>query len=429
MSDSEFFSKTDFPFTDTFTDIRKIYSSDSGPTEVYSARKALKRFALKALKPELRDDPFYLGLLRKEFEIGFRLEHPFIVHTYSFEEVEGLGPCIVLEWIEGETLSTCLTTRTLDEKAWHKVLLEICDALEYLETRQIVHRDIKPSNIMLTHDGKQVKLLDFGFADSPEYGAIKHSGGTRAYAAPEQISNSDIKSTSDIYALGKVTEELPIRKNKKVRRLVHRMVSEHPYDRPQSAGEIKEEFGKALSSRPVNIYFYILAIVAVAVAALFFIFQGKETDVISPVEQEMIEPSEDAPLSETPEAATVPTAVNSETQRDDAEPQPIDVEPQAKKNVNSPEPVVEPVVTVSEGKESSSLKTPKRIVHWMVLLTAQETRRISRKLREGGDELWEEHARQEVGEWVDSQTDSYPELRKECLEEIDRVLDIVKNEE
>ena len=248
MSQSEFFSKKDFSFADTFTDIRLVYSSATGHTEVYSVRKALKRFALKALKPEFRENPFFVGMLRKEFEIGFRLEHPGIVRTYSFEEVENLGPCIVLEWVDGETMATHLEKHTLDERAWRKTFTELCDALEYLEKRQIVHRDIKPSNVMLTSDGYHVKLIDFGFADSPEYGSLKHSGGTRDYAAPEQVNPTvnPITHLSDIYAFGKLLQSVPMSKSKKLERLIGSMSSENPSSRPQDMGDLKKKLREAL---------------------------------------------------------------------------------------------------------------------------------------------------------------------------------------
>lgn len=414
MNNSEFFSKTDFSFTDTFTDIRKIYSSAMGSTEVYAARKALKRFALKSLKPEFRDDPIYVGLLRKEFEIGFRLEHPNIVHTYSFEKVEGLGPCIVLEWIEGETLAWHLSNLTLDDKTWLKVVMEICDALEYLKTRQIVHRDIKPSNVMLTYDGNQVKLVDFGFADSPEYGSLKHSGGTRAYAAPEQLSNLGIKSTSDIYALGKVMEILPIRKNKKIRSLIRRMCSEQPSERPQSTGEIKEKLEKASARRHGNIYILFFAIVVIAFVAVLFMYQRKDAppiNVKTENTEEIKEQSIDTVQPETPTAAD--TIVTIEKYKNFVT------------KSHTPTKIENPV---SEEKDTSEIKTPKRVVHWMVILTAQQTRGTAKRLREKGDTLWAEHTRMEIGEWVDSQTDCIPELRTDCHDEINRILVKLKNE-
>lgn len=407
MSDSEFFSKTDFSFTDTFTDIRKIYSSDTGFTEVYVARKALKRFALKALKPEVIDDPFYIGLLRKEFEIGFRLEHPCIVHTYSFEEVDDLGPCIVMEWIEGETLAWHLSNPTLDDQTWRNVVMELCDTLEYLKARQIVHRDLKPSNIMLTHDGNLLKLIDFGFADSPEYGSLKHSGGTRDFAAPEQLSNSEIKSTTDIFALGKVMEILPIKKNKRVRRLIARMGSEHPEERPQSAAEIKTEFTKASSRGAGNINFFILAAIAVAMAMafVFFIVQRNANPPINVNTQGTKEQSVDTVLVQVPSVDTKAPVEESVI------------------NSNSPVKLEKPA---SEQEDSSALKTSKKVVHWMIILTAQETRRLAQKLIEQGDSLWEEHTRAEIGSWVDTQTELVPELRNDCHEKIEKSIEQIK---
>lgn len=417
MSQSEFFSKKDFSFSDTFTDIRPVYSSPTGHTEVYTARKALKRFALKALKPELRDDPFYVGLLRKEFEIGFRLEHPNIVHTYSFEKVDGLGLCIVLEWIEGETLAWHLSNANLDGQIWLKAATGLCDALEYLKTRQIVHQDVKPTNAMLTYDGNQLKLIDFGFADSPEYGSHKHSGGTPGYASPEQLSNSVIKSTSDIYALGKVLEILPIRKTKRIRSLIRRMCSERPDRRPRSAAEIKKELEKASARRPGKIFLLLLSTVTIAFAALIFIFQRENIPTVA-ADTEISENTEESKVRSVDTVRPVIPAVN--TKRPAAE----------NKKFNND--TILPIKTenpVSEGKDSSQeVMAPKRVVDPMIILTAQHTRSTARKLRESGDSLWELHTRQVVGEWVDSQTGYNPELNKDCHEEIISVIAKIKGE-
>lgn len=284
MIQSEFFSKKDFSFADTFTDIRLVYSSTNSHTEMYSARKALKRFALKALKPEFRNDPFYVGMLRKEFEIGLRLEHPFIIRTYSFEEVARLGPCIVLEWIDGETLESDIKKQALDERAWRRAVMELCEALEYLENCQIVHQDIKPSNIMLTADGRHVKLIDFGFADSPEYGSLKHIGGTRGYAAPEQVgtNGSPITHLSDIYAFGRLLQSVPLSKSKKLERLIDSMGSENPTSRPQDMGELKKKLLESMNysgrRRIIRLSGIFLIICLLIVGMLWMVYKGEETD-------------------------------------------------------------------------------------------------------------------------------------------------------
>lgn len=407
MSESEFFSKTEYSFLDRFADIRKIYSSATGHTEVYAARKALKRFAIKALKPEFREDPFYIGMLRKEFEIGFPLEHPGIVHTFSFEEVEGLGPCIVLEWVEGETLATHLTKRTLEEKTLRNVAKEICDALEYLESRQIVHGDIKPSNIIITADGNHAKLIDFGFADSPEYGSLKQSGGTRRYASPEQLANSEIKSSSDIFALGKVLEELPLKKERKVKSLIRKMRSEHAIERPQNAGEIRKAIEEA-HGKPNYVYLFLFVFAAVALTGAFLIFQRTDEVKTNADQEEIMEQSADTVIPSRPPTETVTPVENKST---------------------PPLSAHQEMETAPKRGDSTEVKTAKRVVHWMVLLTAQDTRVAARKLRDQGDNLWVEHTRQEMVERVNNQPDIGEELRQECLEEIDRVLVKIKNGE
>lgn len=411
MSSSEFFSKKDFSFQDNFTDIRLVYSSAAGHTEVYSARKALKRFALKALKPELRDDPFYIGMLRKEFEIGFRLEHPSIIRTYSFEEVNGLGPCIILEWVDGETMATHIEKQKLNEKTWRKAIVELCDALEYLEKHQIVHRDIKPSNVLLTSDGYHVKLLDFGFADSPEYGTLKVTGGTRDYAAPELLSDSRITSMADIYATGKILEALPVKKNRKYRNLVSRMTSEDSAARPQSAEKVKAEWNKVLGGNRRNKYL-ILAALAVFAGGIVVLIAPRTSENITPVQTD--KNNDEIVLKEEGLDSLVPeeTAVES-------------VKPKKISSLPSEERVETiPLTTKNTPVEGNT----KRVVHWMVLLTAQQTRGTARKLIESGDSLWELHTRQEVGEWVDSQTEGFPEIKEDCHEEITRVIETLKME-
>lgn len=287
MSTSEFFTKTNYSFSDKFTAIRKIYSSDSGYTEIYSARKALKRFALKSLKPEFRDDPFYVGMLRKEFEIGFRLDHPGIMNTYSFEEIEGIGPCIILEWIEGETLEKNIEANTLKDKEWRNVIMEICDILGYLESHQIVHKDIKPSNIMLTADGKHVKLIDFGFSDSPEYWSLKHSGGTRSYAAPEQVeaAGHPITHLSDIFSFGKLLKSVPMTKSKKLTKLIESMQGENPSARPQDIGEVKKKLEKAIDhqyQRVVVGLAGLFLILSIIIALVLWIVSARNKSIVAP---------------------------------------------------------------------------------------------------------------------------------------------------
>lgn len=72
---------------------------------LYRARRYGRWYVLKALREDLRGNPLYEEWLYKEYSVGVSLDHPNIVRVESLEMVEGLGNCIVMEWVEGEPLS------------------------------------------------------------------------------------------------------------------------------------------------------------------------------------------------------------------------------------------------------------------------------------------------------------------------------------
>ena len=75
--------------------------------------------------------------------------------------------------------------------------------MEYFHSKQIIHRDLKPDNILITNNGNNVKIIDFGLSDADDYVILKQAAGTRKYAAPEQlIPNNTIDCRADIYSLG-----------------------------------------------------------------------------------------------------------------------------------------------------------------------------------------------------------------------------------
>jgi serine/threonine protein kinase len=155
---------------------------------------------LKGLKEQYRQDAIYQVLLQKEYEITSQLQHPMVVSAFSFEEVEGLGPCIVMEWIDGITLKEWLAQGKHSLKQRRHVADMLMEALAYIQSRQTQHRDLKPSNIMLTHDGQHLKLIDFGLSDTNSHAILKAPAGTEGYMAPD--------GPSDIYSLGCILGEL-----------------------------------------------------------------------------------------------------------------------------------------------------------------------------------------------------------------------------
>ena len=192
----------------SFFDIKEIETK--GYSSLHTAIYLGKKVILKSLNPEFKNERFYQDLLKKEFEISRSLDHPNIVKTIDFQNIPNLGDCIVMEYIEGLTLTEFIeghkVTKSQSRKAkdvYEKIFNELLDAMEYFHSKQIIHRDLKPSNILITNNGNNVKIIDFGLSDTDDYVILKQAAGTRKYAAPEQIiPNNTIDCRADIYSLG-----------------------------------------------------------------------------------------------------------------------------------------------------------------------------------------------------------------------------------
>ncbi|MBQ1647532.1 MAG: protein kinase, partial [Bacteroidales bacterium] len=118
---------------------------------------------LKALTPDTASLTDYRLQQEQEFQLGIQLVHPNIAATYSLEEIDGVGRCIVQEWIDGLTLGEWLRAKPT-KAARKRVFSQLMDALEYIHSLQLVHHDLKPDNILITRNGANVKLIDFGLS-------------------------------------------------------------------------------------------------------------------------------------------------------------------------------------------------------------------------------------------------------------------------
>ena len=131
---------------------------------LYTASRYGKRYVLKGLSADSQSLTDMLLLQQKEFSLGITLNHPNIAETYSLEEVADCGRCIVMEYVDGITLAEWLATNP-SHSARQRVMLQLLDALEYIHSLQLVHHDLKSSNILITRNGQNVKLIDFGLSE------------------------------------------------------------------------------------------------------------------------------------------------------------------------------------------------------------------------------------------------------------------------
>ena len=241
--------------------LRESLSVSGFMCEAYRVKIYGKLHFLKKLKPEHEDNILFREALRKEFEIGFRLEHPNIVRYVSFHDDE-----ILMEYVDGEDLLAFLKNHpTYFEDAEHfdKFVGQLLSALQYLHDNQVLHLDLKPENIMLTRIGCDVKVVDLGCCYSDTF--VDSTGYTTQYAAPEQLAGRKVDVRTDIYAVGKILELLP--HHPIYNKVIKRCLNKNPQNRYQTIAELQ----KALSVRNYNkkkIVAAVSIVVAVSVVLL-----------------------------------------------------------------------------------------------------------------------------------------------------------------
>lgn len=192
---------------DHFTSLKILESH--GHNVLARAKRFGRWYLLKGLAPKESQQASYHEMLVKEFDIMMRLQHLGIVQTVGLEDVDGMGKCIVMEWVEGITLAEWLKGQHTREER-QQVASQLMDALAHIHQHGVVHRDIKPSNIMITTNGQQVKIIDFGLADTDVHATLKQPAGTHSYMAPEQAQAGAPDVRNDIYSLGLVLEQLQL---------------------------------------------------------------------------------------------------------------------------------------------------------------------------------------------------------------------------
>lgn len=232
---------------------------------------------LKRLKAEYAGDIRYQEALRKEFETGYRMEHPNLVRYLSLDHDD-----ILMEYVDGETLSHRLATNSdyfKNRKHTDKFVRQLLDALGYLHSHQVLHLDLKPDNILLTRINDDVKLIDLGCCYTDSFPDTQ--GYTSEFAAPEQLSiiHCPLSIQTDIYAFGKILDLLP--SSYIYNKVGARCTAECPEDRYQSVREILHDID---SKRPLSRYVAAF-VVFVAVLAVCFVFKTRHQES-SPVKQE-----------------------------------------------------------------------------------------------------------------------------------------------
>lgn len=219
-------------------DSGEVLISSGGTADCYKRIIGNRAYCIKRPKPQYRSLEDYMNLFRKEFELGIELEHPNIVRYFDYGEDEK-GPFIKMDYVDGESLDEFVATHPdflKNNTNRRRLLNELLDALAYLHGKRMLHLDLKPSNILITNNGRHVKLVDLGFAWTDGY--LHDAGFSRDYCAPEQLANKveQISPATDIYALGKIMQRFHLAKDS----VVKRCLKENPQERFQSIDALKK---------------------------------------------------------------------------------------------------------------------------------------------------------------------------------------------
>ena len=182
-----------------------VLLSENSMTRLYRVSRDGKYFIIKTSK----DNTGRLNaLVRREYEISIGLDSPYVVNVFTYEQDTVVGPGIIMEYVDGRTLSEFLKENP-PMQLRRRVFGQLLEAVAYLHRKSIIHNDLKPENILITHSDNTIKLVDFGLSDDDAHYLSKTPGCTPEYASPELLAHSaPLDVRSDIYSLGLLMRDI-----------------------------------------------------------------------------------------------------------------------------------------------------------------------------------------------------------------------------
>ncbi len=216
--------------------------------------------ALKVPHSELESDPTFADRFRREEEIGKGLNHPGLIKLLA--DPDRSQPYIVMEWFEGKPLRQVMSEEKLTAERAVRIVIAICQTLEYVHNHGIVHRDLRPEHILVDAED-HIKLIDFGAAGQAAgrritFTNISQITGGSEYISPEELKGKRGDARSDVYAAGIILYEMvtgrkPFPESDPFDRTLNHPVPPREIDSAISP-QLQEVIYRALEREPGNRY-------------------------------------------------------------------------------------------------------------------------------------------------------------------------------
>lgn len=235
----------DAPATGKWTEIEHLPEWDEEFYHVYTAKKHGKWLMLKTLRPEYKGREEYEKMIEKEFEVRYNLAHPHIIMINDFEEVPGLGMCIITDDVYGDSLDKLIREHRVTDEHIYKLHHQLLDALDYVQTNHLAHHPLNASRVIFTENIGNLKLIDVGF-DQKKF--LTH-----------EDTNDDIYNYGLLLdkALNAVESPHP-----KLRKVASRCMAKDPSRRYRSLDELRLDLADSGSNRIyVCIIVFLIAVI------------------------------------------------------------------------------------------------------------------------------------------------------------------------
>ncbi|PYU22689.1 MAG: hypothetical protein DMG30_14030 [Acidobacteria bacterium] len=216
--------------------------------------------ALKVPHSELESDHTFSDRFRREEEIGRELNHPGLIKLLPGSDRS--RPYIVMEWFEGKPLRQIMSEEKLTAERAVRIVIGICQVLEYIHNHGIVHRDLRPEHILVDTED-HIKLIDFGAAGQAAgrrltFTNISQITGGSEYISPEELKGKRGDRRSDIYAAGIILYEMvtgrkPFPESEPFDRTLNHPVPPREIN-PAISPQLQEAIYRALEREPRNRY-------------------------------------------------------------------------------------------------------------------------------------------------------------------------------